>query len=424
MPGLFENAVKQFEKATRFFKVSDDAKKTLENQKQIIEVSIPVRMDNGKLEIFKGYRVHYNDILGPTKGGIRYHPNVDMDEVKTLAFWMTFKCAVVGIPFGGAKGGVIVNPKKLSKQELERLSRGYIRGIYEFIGPDIDIPAPDVYTNETIMGWMADEYSRISRKLTPAVITGKPVSLGGSKGRDDATARGAYYIIREYAKKHNLDEKKLRVAVQGFGNAGYHIARLLHDDGYKIVALSDSKGGIYTKTGSLHPDSILKVKQEKGMIDGVYCRGTVCDDIEHEDVTNEQLLELDVDILIPAALENQITEKNADRIKAKLIVELANGPTTIEADEILFKKGVTIIPDILANAGGVSVSYFEWVQNRAGYYWELETVQERLKKLMVMAFEEVLKAREEHKTSFRTAAYIYASKKLVAAIEAKGTEEF
>ena len=358
MPGLFENAVKQFEKATRFFKVSDDAKKTLENPKQIIEVSIPVRMDNGKLEIFKGYRVHYNDILGPTKGGIRYHPNVDMDEVKTLAFWMTFKCAVVGIPFGGAKGGVIVNPKKLSKQELERLSRGYIRGIYEFIGPDIDIPAPDVYTNETIMGWMADEYSRISRKLTPAVITGKPVSLGGSKGRDDATARGAYYIIREYAKKHNLDEKKLRVAVQGFGNAGYHIARLLHDDGYKIVALSDSKGGIYTKTGSLHPDSILKVKQEKGMIDGVYCRGTVCDDIEHEDVTNEQLLELDVDILIPAALENQITEKNADRIKAKLIVELANGPTTIEADEILFKKGVTIIPDILANAGGGSVSYF------------------------------------------------------------------
>ncbi len=422
---LFENAKKQLEAALKHLKVSKDAVKILENPKRIFQASIPVRMDDGRLEVFTGYRVHYNDILGPTKGGIRYHPGVTLDEVKALSFWMTFKCAVVGLPFGGAKGGVIVEPKKLSKSELERLSRGYVQAFYDVIGPDLDIPAPDVYTNEMIMGWMADEYNKISRKLTPAVITGKPTSLGGSLGRDDATARGAYYIIKELIKKRALDEKKLRVAIQGFGNAGYHMARLLNNDGYTIVAVSDSKGGIITKNGAkLDPDSIMKSKQEKGLIDGVYWKGTVRDDIAHEHITNEQLLQTDVDILIPAALENQITKDNAPHIKAKIIVELANGPTTPEADEILFKNGTIVLPDILANAGGVSVSYFEWVQNRAGYYWATETVHERLKAKMVGAFEDIFKICDEKKINTRSAAYVYAANRIVTAIEARGTEEY
>lgn len=420
----FENAKKQFEEALKHIKISDDAKKILEKPKEILEVNIPLRMDDGRLEIFTGHRVHYNDILGPTKGGIRFHPDVNMDEVITLAFLMTFKCAIAGLPFGGAKGGVIVDPKKLTKHELERLSRGYIKAIYDFIGPDVDIPAPDVYTNEMIMGWMADEYSRIARKLTPAVITGKPVNLGGSLGRGDATARGAYYTIKELVKKMKLDEKGLRVAVQGFGNAGYHIAKLLHDDGFKIVAISDSKGGVYSKNNSLDPDSIMKIKEEKGKIEGAYCKGTVCDDIEHEHITNEQLLELDVDILIPSAIEDQITGKNADKIKAKIICEVANGPTTPEADKILDKKGIISIPDILANAGGVTVSYFEWVQNKAGHYWDLEKVHKRLKEKMVNAFNEIYKIMKDMKINMRTAAYVYASKKIISAIDARGTAEY
>ena len=424
MAELFENAKKQFEKALQFVDISDDAKKILELPKEIIQVSVPVRMDDGTLQVFKGYRVHFNDVLGPTKGGIRYHPDVSLDEVESLAFWMTFKCAVVGIPFGGAKGGIIVDPKKLSKKELESLSRGFIKAIYDFIGPDLDIPAPDVYTNEMIMGWMADEYSKISRKLTPAVITGKPVSLGGSEGRDDATGRGAYYVIKSLAKKLKKDEKKLTVAIQGFGNAGYHVAKLLHDDGYNIVAVSDSKGAIYTKKGKLDPESVMKVKDEQGKLDAVYCEGTVCNTVEHEKITNEELLELDVDILIPAALENQITKKNAKNIKANIVCEIANGPTSLEADEILHKKGTIIVPDILANAGGVSVSYFEWVQNRAGFYWSREEVQEKLKKIMDDAFNQVYGVYTKEKTDMRTAAYVVASKRIIEAIENKGTSEY
>ncbi|MDP7115565.1 MAG: Glu/Leu/Phe/Val dehydrogenase [Candidatus Woesearchaeota archaeon] len=424
MSSLFESAKKQFEKSLEYLDISDDAKKTMEQPKEILEVAVPVRMDDGSLEIFKGFRVHYNDVLGPTKGGIRYHPDVSLDEVKSLAFWMTFKCAVVGIPFGGAKGGIIVDPKKLSKKELERLSRGYIRGIYDFIGPDLDIPAPDVYTNEMIMGWMTDEYSKIARKLTPAVITGKPVNLGGSLGRDDATARGAYYVINEYVKKLKLEPKKLKVAVQGFGNAGYHIVRLLKEDGYNIVALSDSKGGIFTKNGTLDPDSVLKLKEEQGKLEGVYCEGTVCNIVEHEKITNDELLELDVDILIPSAIENQITKENADKIKAKIVCEIANGPTTPEADTVLFKKGITVIPDILANAGGVTVSYFEWVQNKAGYYWTREDVAERLKEIMVKAYKEVDSVTENKKIDMRTAAYVVASNKIIKGIDAKGTSRY
>ena len=423
MGSTFEDAKKRLESAFRYVKISEDTKKILSQPKETVEVSIPIRMDSGKLEVFRGYRVHYNDARGPTKGGIRYHPDVDMDEVKTLAFLMAFKCAVVNIPFGGAKGGVQVDSKKLSKAELERLSRGYIEAVYNFIGPDVDIPAPDVYTNEIIMGWMADEYNKIRRKLTPAIITGKPISMGGSQGRDDATAMGAYYVTKETVNLLKMNPKNTTVAVQGFGNAGYNIARLLNKDGYKIIALSDSKGGIHNKNG-FDPDSIQKVKLEKGMLEGVYCKGSVCDVIEHKKISNEELLELDADILIPAALENQITEKNADRIKAKIIVEVANGPVNSKADEILNKKKKLVIPDILANAGGVTVSYFEWVQNKAGFYWSREDVYKRLYDIMVQSFNDVYSRKENYKVDMRTASYVLALERISAAIEAKGTEEY
>ena len=420
---IFGNAVKQMEKAFKYVKVSEDAKKILSHPKQILQVNMPIRMDSGKIETFRGIRIHYNDARGPTKGGIRFHPNVNLDDVKALSFWMTFKCAVVDIPFGGAKGGVVVEPKKLSKSELEKLSRGYINAMYDFIGPDKDIPAPDVYTNEIIMGWMADEYNKIRRQLSPAVITGKPINMGGSLGRDDATSRGGFYIMNEIEKILKLDKNKTTVAIQGYGNVGHHLARLLYDDGYKIVAVSDSKGGVYAKEG-LDPYSTLKIKEQNNMIDAVYCRGTVCNDLDHKHISNEELLQLDVDVLVPAAMENQITEKNANKIKAKIILEMANGPTTIEADEILSRKKVLVIPDILANAGGVVVSYFEWVQNRAGYYWTREKVYERLKEIMIREFKNVYDLHKQKKVDMRTAAYILSLKRIVASIEAKGTEEF
>ncbi len=421
---FFESSKRLFHKGLQHIAFSEDALKILNRPKETIEVTIPVRMDDGSLEVFTGYRVHYSDLLGPMKGGIRFHPSVNLDEVTSLAFLMAFKCAVVGLPFGGAKGGVIVDPKKLSKHELERLSRGYIRAIYEFIGPDIDIPAPDMYTNEMIMGWMADEYNKISRKLTPAVITGKPVSLGGSLGRNDATGRGAYYALRELVKVLKLNPKKLRVAIQGFGNAGFHVAALLHKDGFRIVGLSDSKGGIFTDNGTLDPNSIMKVKEKQGTLEGVYCRGTVCDVIDHRKITNEQLLESNVDILIPAALENQITKDNALRIKANIICEIANGPTTAEADEILTKKGKLVLPDILANAGGVTVSYFEWLQNRSGQYWSETEVHAKLEKMMVEGFKAVYSLYQSKKIDLRTAAYAHASKRILSAIEARGTTAY
>ncbi|MBI5389188.1 Glu/Leu/Phe/Val dehydrogenase [Candidatus Woesearchaeota archaeon] len=419
---LFEDTKKQFEAALAYIPISKDAKEVLEKHKEILEVNIPVRMDIGKLRVFTGYRVHHNDALGPSKGGIRYHPLVNLEEIKALAFWMTFKCAVVGLPFGGGKGGVIVDPKTLSKRELERLSRGYINAIYDFIGPDRDIPAPDVYTNETIMGWMADEYSRISRKQSPGIVTGKPVSMGGSLGRGEATGRGAYYVLKTLLQNYKFG-KKPTVAVQGFGNAGFHIAKFLADDSFKVVALSDSKGGVYAPDG-LDPVSIMRKKEEHGNIEGVYCKGTVCDVIKHKKITNEELLELPVDILIPAAIEGQITKANASRIKATLICEVANGPTTPEADAILDKKGIPIIPDILANAGGVTVSYFEWLQNRSGYYWTLNEVNTKLQAIMAKAAHEVFDLHKKNNIPLRTAAYLSAAHRLVAAIEAKGTEEY
>lgn len=420
---IFTQALSRLDKAASYAQIDREAVEKLKHPKACLEVSIPVRMDNGSLKIFTGYRVHHNDLRGPTKGGIRFHPDVSLDEVKSLALWMTLKCAVVGIPFGGGKGGVIVDPKELSRMELERLSRGYIAQIANFIGPETDIPAPDVYTNAMIMGWMMDEYSKIVRKLSPAVITGKPIPLGGSQGREDATARGGYYCIKQLEKKHNWNPSQMRVAVQGFGNAGQFIADMLYRDGYKVVAISDSKGGIYRPEGFDVP-SIVHVKNSSKELQAVYCEGSVCQLVDSTVITNEALLELDVDILIPAALENQITMNNAAKVKAKYILELANGPTTIDADPILQKNGTIVVPDILANAGGVTVSYFEWVQNKSGYYWPLERVHEALQEIMVREFNNVYALMENHQCDMRTAAYIHALNRQAEAVVALGTHDY
>lgn len=420
---LFKDAMRRLDSAMRYTEFSEEIARRVGTPKSCLEVSIPLRRDDGTLEFYRGYRVRHDDTRGPTKGGLRYHPSVTLDEVKSLAFWMTFKCAVVGIPFGGGKGGIAVAPKELSPMELERLSREFIRRIADFIGPDVDIPAPDVYTNERIMGWMMDEYSTIRRQHCPAMITGKPVSMGGSVGRIDATGRGAYYCIRELAKKLDMEPSETRVAVQGFGNAGQHVARLLHKDGYRIVAVSDSQGGIYRPEGFDIP-SLIRTKEETRHVKAIYCDGALCHAIEATNLTNEELLELDVDILIPAALENQITEENAARIKARYVVEVANGPVTSDADPLLIEQNITVIPDILANAGGVTVSYFEWLQNRSGYYWELQEVHQKLQTIMAREFENVYDLAQELKTDMRTAAYVHALKRLGETMEAKGTSSY
>ncbi|HIK28406.1 MAG: Glu/Leu/Phe/Val dehydrogenase [Oscillatoriaceae bacterium SKW80] len=420
---LFADASKRLARAMKYVSISEEALEHLKYPQTSLIVSIPVRMDNGSLRIFQGYRVRYDDTRGPGKGGVRYHPNVTLDEVQSLAFWMTFKCAVMNLPFGGAKGGVTVNPKELSKLELERLSRGYIDAIADFIGPDTDILAPDVYTNPTIMGWMMDEYSIIKRKLCPAVVTGKPVTLGGSLGRDTATAMGAFFTIEASAAKFDLIPQETTVAVQGFGNAGAHIAEMLFKAGYKVVAVSDSQGGVYSKKG-LDIPSIRHFKQSHKGIQAIYCQDTVCNVGEHENISNQELLTLDVDILIPAALENQITEANVNDIKAKMIFEVANGPTTSEADKILEQKGIYVFPDILVNAGGVTVSYFEWVQNRSGLYWSLEEVNSRLRQKMVEETQQIWHLSQELAVSMRTAAYVHALNRLGEAVNAKGTRDY
>ncbi|CAN1209006.1 Glu/Leu/Phe/Val dehydrogenase [Tumidithrix helvetica PCC 7403] len=420
---LFADASKRLEEALKHVKITEDAAEHLKYPKASLQVSIPVRMDNGALKIFQGYRVRYDDTRGPTKGGIRYHPNVCMDEVQSLAFWMTFKCAVLDLPFGGAKGGITLDPKQLSKFELERLSRGYIDAIADFIGPNVDIPAPDVQTNQLIMGWMMDQYNIIQRQITPAVITGKPLSMGGSLGRDTATGMGAYYVIETLMPQFKPVRETTTVAVQGFGNVGAVVADLLCEAGYKVVAVSDSKGGIYAKQG-LDIKSLIQFKQSTRDFKAVYCQDSVCNIVEHELITNEQLLALDVDILIPAALENQITEKNAHSIQAKYIVEAANGPITPEADLILSQKGTLIFPDILANAGGVTVSYFEWVQNRSGLYWTLDEVNSRLKQRMVNETNKIWAIAQKRSISMRTAAYVHALNRISEAIDAKGTRDY
>lgn len=420
---LFTDASSRLERALKYVSISDDAIERLKYPKASLSISIPVRMDNGTLRIFQGYRVRYDDTRGPGKGGVRYHPNVSIDEVQSLAFWMTFKCALLDLPFGGAKGGITLNPKELSKAELERLSRGYIEGIADFIGPDVDILAPDVYTNEMIMGWMMDQYSIIQRKISPAVVTGKPLTMGGSRGRDTATGTGAFHVIHSLLPKLDKKPANTTVAVQGFGNAGAVVADLLAKAGYQVVAVSDSQGGIYREKG-LDIASIRQYKQEHRGITAIYCQDSVCHIVEHEAITNEELLALDVDVLIPAALENQITAANADRVRAKYIFEVANGPTTSEADRILDSKGILVFPDILVNAGGVTVSYFEWVQNRSGLYWQLNEINERLKERMVTEAEKVWSFAQEFDISLRTAAYAHAIDRLGEALDAKGTRDY
>ncbi|MEP6486889.1 Glu/Leu/Phe/Val dehydrogenase [Microcoleus vaginatus GB2-A3] len=420
---LFADASRRLERALKYVSLSEDTIERLKHPKSSLIVSIPVRMDDGSLRIFQGYRVRYDNTRGPSKGGVRYHPEVSLDEVQSLAFWMTFKCAVLNLPFGGAKGGITLNPKELSKLELERLSRGYVDAIADFIGPDVDIPAPDVYTNPMIMGWMMDQYNIIKRQLSPAVVTGKPVTIGGSLGRDTATAMGAFFVVQTLLPKFDLNPQDTTVAVQGFGNAGAEIAELLWEAGYKVVAVSDSQGGIYAKQG-LDIPSIRGFKNSNKGIKALYCEGSVCNIIEHEILTNEQLLALDVDVLVPAALENQITEANVNDVKAKFIFEVANGPIDSAADLVLEARGIQVIPDILVNAGGVTVSYFEWVQNRSGLYWTLEEVNQRLKHKMVEETEAIWKKSQELSVSMRTAAYVYGLNRLGEAMNAKGTRDY
>lgn len=420
---VFEDAVERLRSLGEAAGIRDEVIAALHQPRRTLAAALPVRRDNGETTWYQAYRCQYNDALGPTKGGIRFHPDVTEAEVKALALWMTIKCACVDLPYGGGKGGVIVDPKSLSRMELERLSRAYMRAMADFIGPDTDIPAPDVYTNARIMGWMADEYQAITRRKAPAVITGKPIVLGGSRGRDEATGRGAFHIIEKYAESVYLDRESTTVAIQGFGNAAYHVARLLQEAGYNIVAASDSKGAIYKEDG-FDVESLWKVKQQGNTLKGVYCHGSVCEAIDHDQITNEELLELDVDILIPAALEGVITKSNANKIKADVIVEVANGPTTLAAESKLEGKGKLVLPDVLVNAGGVIVSYFEWVQNRQGYPWTLDTVRERLKTQMEAAFDAVWAEKEKNELTARSAAYKVALGRIQAAIEVQGTREY
>jgi glutamate dehydrogenase (NADP+) len=420
---IFEQALRRLHEAARHTQVHEEAIERLSHPKAVLQVSVPIRMDDGSLRVFEGYRVRHDDTRGPTKGGIRFHPHVDLDEVKALAFWMTCKCAVTGIPYGGAKGGITVHPKELSKLELERLSRSFIQQIADFIGPDVDVPAPDVYTNSMIMGWMMDEYCKIRRQHMPAVITGKPIQLGGSLGRDDATGRGAYYCIKELEVRRSWSPPDVRVAVQGFGNAGQAVSELLHRDGYRVVAVSDSQGGIYKKDGFDVP-SLVYHKNVSRRVEAVYCDDSVCQMVEADQIGNEELLELDVDVLIPSALENAITRDNAGRIRAPVVIEVANGPTTGEADRLLDERGTLIVPDILANAGGVTVSYFEWVQNKAGYYWTIDDVHAKLSAIMAREFNVVFELARDREISMRTAAYVHAVNRLGEAIESQGTKSY
>ena len=376
----------------------------------VAEHTLNITRDDGSKKELSAYRVQFSNARGPYKGGIRLHDAADLDEVSFLAALMNLKTAVVGIPMGGAKGGVVVNAKDYSKGELERIARAWVSAMSDIIGVDQDIPAPDMYTTPQIMGYMLDEYEKITGKSEPGMITGKPIALGGSLGRDTATAQGGVYTLEELVKKLKLDRSKLRVAVQGFGNSGYNAAKILYDLGYKIVAVSDSRNGIYSESG-LDPEHVMTIKQDKG---------SVADVPNVRVITNAELLTCDCDVLIPAALDRQVTQENADGVQAKIIVELANGPVTVEADVILNKKDVHIIPDILANAGGVTVSYFEWVQNRMQYMWSVEEVAEKLKSIMVPSFHAVWEQSKNHNISLRDAAYMIAVVRIVEALKLRG----
>jgi glutamate dehydrogenase/leucine dehydrogenase len=407
----FETAKQQVDIVADLIGLDAGTREVLKHPKREITVNFPVRMDDGSYRVYTGHRVQYNMARGPCKGGIRYHPQVTLDEVRALAAWMTWKCAVVNIPYGGAKGGVICDPKHMSKGELERLTRRYASEIAFMIGPEVDIPAPDVYTDSQTMAWIMDTYSMQKGFSVPGVVTGKPISLGGSEGRGEATGRGCAYVVREAAKDAGVRVKGGTVAVQGFGNAGSIAAKILYDEqGAKIIAASDSKGGIY-KADGFNPHAVEEHKMKTGSVVGF--PGA-------KDVSNDEVLETKADILIPAALENQITTKNADKIQAKIVGEAANGPTVPAADTILFQKKIIVLPDILANAGGVTVSYFEWAQDIQGYYWPLAEVNQRLEQVMVRSYNDVHKVATERKVHNRTAAYVLAIQRVVDAIRMRG----
>jgi glutamate dehydrogenase (NADP+) len=413
---ILDVALTRLDEAARHLQTDGDVLERLKYPRETTKVRLMIRMDDGSRKSFLAWRCRYDDTRGPTKGGIRFHPDATVEEVETLAFWMTFKCAVMNLPYGGGKGAVQVDPRTLSKAELERLSRAYVQAFARIIGPDRDIPAPDVYTNAMIMGWMADEYASIVGQSVPAVITGKPIALGGSLGRDDATARGGYYLVRHLARELGLGSR-MRVAVQGFGNAGQFIASLLAAEGHSIVAVSDSRGAVICEDG-LDVDALLRAKAAGEPVTSLAGRGGV------RTLAAEDLIAVDCDLLVPAALENMIDEANAHRVHARVVLELANGPVTPEADRILEGKRVIVLPDILANAGGVTVSYFEWVQNRQGYYWTVEEVHERLKATMEREGAKIWSIARERQVSPRTAAYIHALSRLASAIEAHGTQQF
>ncbi|MGQ0537157.1 MAG: Glu/Leu/Phe/Val family dehydrogenase [Methanobacteriota archaeon] len=406
-----EIANRQLEKAAKILNLDESTLAVLKHPQTVLEVSLPVRMDDGTIKVFTGYRSQYTDARGPYKGGIRYHPNVTRDEVIALSAWMTWKCAVMDLPYGGGKGGIIVNPKELSKGEIERLTRRYAAAIAKIIGPNQDIPAPDVYTDAQTMAWIMDTYSQIEGRRVTGVVTGKPLDVGGSQGREQATSRGVMICAREAMKIKKINAKKATVAIQGFGNVGGFAATLLHDVlGCKIVAVSDSSGGIYDPSG-LDPHAVRKHKETHGSVRGY--PGA-------KEVSNEEILELPVDVLAPCALEGAIHKENAKRIKAKIVVEGANGPTTPDADEILFERDVLLIPDILANAGGVTVSYFEWVQGFNEFYWNETEVNQKLEERMVRAFGDVQKGATSRKIDWRTGAYCVAVDRVAKALNTLG----
>ena len=406
----FEIAMRNFDTAADRLGINENMRNRIKHPMRALIVSIPVRMDDGSVRRFEGYRVQHSTMRGPAKGGVRYHPQVNLDEVKALATWMTWKCAISGIPFGGGKGGICCNPKEMSPAELERMTRRYIIEIMPIIGPEKDIPAPDVYTNAQTMAWMMDTFSMNKGYAVPGIVTGKPLEIGGSLGREFATARGTVYTVESGAKYIGLDLSKATCAVQGFGNAGSNAARLISELGTKVVAVSDSQGGIFGSKG-LDIDAVIQHKKETGSVIGF---------AGAEDISNEELLIIDCDVLIPAALENVLTEKNAADVKAKIIAEAANGPTTPEADKILEEKNVFIIPDILANAGGVTVSYFEWVQNVQHLFWKEEEINERLRTIMDVAFKSVIEYKEKYNVYMRIAANMLGISRVAQAAKVRG----
>ncbi|MCF7830769.1 Glu/Leu/Phe/Val dehydrogenase [Candidatus Gracilibacteria bacterium] len=423
----YQNFLDNLHKASSTMKLSGQALARLEEPESINNFQVEFELDSGQKECVAGYRVQHNSARGPYKGGIRFHPEADLDEVKALAALMSLKCSVVNIPMGGGKGGITVDPKKLSKTELERMSRSYFRigtekGVF---GVHKDIPAPDVYTNPQIMAWMLDEHEQVLGYKSPGVITGKPLELGGSLGRNYSTSQGGFYVLKKYLDSIGKKLEDTTIALQGFGNAGAYFAEIAHKSGCKIVAASDSKGGILRSKGYFEAKKLNDYKKETGSLRGNFCQGEVCDlekmkREEVREVSNEELLELDVDVLVLAALDGVVHAENASNIKAKAILELANGPVIAEADDILEKKGIDVLPDILANAGGVTVSYFEWVQNRSGDVWEENYVNEKLKKVMENAFDDLTKIKEEYKVSYRQAAFILGLERIVRAMELRG----